>query len=174
MIFAIQISNPIYSNSVDNHYDMIGELLEDVFFLNTEQCIMYWNHICIPLSYKYDISIILDDIIFMIEELSKATDGHLEIDWPSNTFSAKWRISWVNENIKIISEWYCIVGNIENELNKVNNINIKKSKFLAEWKKLIEKIIEVTNETNYPDKDNILFDLYRVNGLIDQYGVLYD
>lgn len=173
MIFSIQISNPVYSAIAENNYQGISELLEDIFPLNTELCIMSWNHICVPLSYKYDISIILDDIIFIIDEISKTTNGYLEIDWPSNTFSANWSISWKNEEIKIITKWHSIVGNIENVLNRVNEISIKKLDFLAEWKKLIEKVIEVTNGTNYPDKDNILTDLHRVNGLIHQYGVFY-
>ncbi|AWM79933.1 hypothetical protein DKL61_05930 [Gammaproteobacteria bacterium ESL0073] len=129
MIFSIQVSNPTYSTITNNDYDSIGDLLEDIFPLNTEQCIMFWNHVCIPLSYKYDISIILDDIIFIINEVSNNTNGYLEIDWPSNTFSAKWYISWDSVDLKINTKWYNIVGNIESILNNVNELAIKKIAF---------------------------------------------
>ena len=55
MNFYIQASNPraLKPSFIEEN---LSAAIESVFPMNTENAILFWNHIAIPLSYKYDIS----------------------------------------------------------------------------------------------------------------------
>lgn len=148
MEFAIQVNNPRYFYNVDEESLSINEILQDMFLSDTEYCILWWNHICIPLSYKYDVSVIFDDIVYMFKEVLNHKSGSLKIDWPSNTFRTDWNLSWNDRGEVMISTiWSDVLGgrSITNDLNSENTLKIKKIDFLCEWKMLILKIIDVVS-----------------------------
>lgn len=60
MDFFIQVSKPICLNKFDKKDKTLSDAMETIFPLLTEKAIIMWNHIPILLSYKYDISFMLD------------------------------------------------------------------------------------------------------------------
>jgi hypothetical protein len=172
MEFAIQVGNPRYFKHVEEDSTELNEILQDLFPFPTEFCFLIWNHVYIPLDYKYDISIILDDIVHLFREILENESGELYIAWPSNTFRTEWTMAWDAVDITITTAWWCVIGHcLEDVLNKVNVLKINKVDFLREWKMLLMKIVEVVSgcERDVPEIHEIKELLERVEGK----GVLY-
>jgi hypothetical protein len=173
MEFAIQVNNPKYFSCKDENSSTINEILQDIFPLCTESCILYWNHVCVPIGYKYDISVIFDDIVCMVEEILNNETGDLCIHWPSSTFRTDWMLLWDASTIAIESTWEGVMGGrlVENMLNSVGKLKIGKLEFLREWKMLIIKIVEILSEcgTSVPGIKETSELIERIDGK----GILY-
>lgn len=76
-MFYIQACNPINNRTVDENDSKLMEAIETIFPMRTEAAIMVWNYVSIPLSYKYDISYMINDIIIVIQELVMKQEGIL-------------------------------------------------------------------------------------------------
>lgn len=143
-MFKIQLSNPEILKVTFNEFVSIEDVLESIFPLDTEYAFIMWNHISIPLSYKYDISLMILDFARIIQYIHKYDELNLTIHWASNTFASIWYLVKYKEYIKINSSWFSVVGGLEELLNKHNEITIKPTDLQAEINKLqifVEKAI---------------------------------
>lgn len=173
MNFYIQASNPRVSG-IDNAEDCsLGEAVETVFPLNTESAILVWHHLYIALSYKYDVSVIIDDVISMLVVLMRPGPGHHEVQWASNTFLARWTLDWDEEGqLAVDAEWSSVVGVPECAVQKAGGICIPKEQFVAEWKDLLGTILialadyEETRVSGLPE-------LRQLHDQIPHRGILY-
>ena len=158
MKFCIQTSNPKWEiNKYDANNTCLSEAIEDAFILNTENAFICWNHIYISLSYKYDISYMIDDVLKMISKIQENNHGELTICWLPDTFRCDWKIEWKSGEIYIISHWESIVVQFTNE-----------------WKKLLEIIIDVLQHNGYSENNlKGMKELIRVYNKIDDVGVIY-
>lgn len=136
-MFKIQISNPKVEDTKSEIYFEFSDFIQDIFLDDNEELIMNWNRIRIPLSYKYDISIILLDFLHLISTINSANKGNVKIYFGSNSFSAVWICEWDDNNIKIISNWNEVSGFVTNLLNDKNELIINKLEFLNEIYKII-------------------------------------
>ncbi len=173
MTFRIQVNNPRISGKKNSEDETLDECVETCFLLNTEMAIIEWLGVYIPLSYKYSISTILNDILIMLQTLLNKKNGALDITWPSSDFNARWIISWKNDNLTIIAKWNSVIGNTEDMLNKLDAVNINKSEFLYEWKKLLEIVINGLFKCGYDESQiNDISLLKSIYSEIDGFGTL--
>ena len=121
--------------------------------METEDAIIVWNHIYIPLSYKYDLSIMIDDILPMCLSLLERDEGNQEICWASNSFNAVWKLSWFSGKLNVSAEWNSIVGDIDSVATNCNVLNITVDQFLGEWKGLLVKLLEAIKSSRITLKD---------------------
>lgn len=133
----IQISNPILIQMTDEEVTNLEDAIESIFPLDTEYLILIWNNIFIPLSYKYDISIMVLDFIKIFHFLKDDQIDKLEIHWASNTFASIWRMEKINSYVTIKSEWRTVNGGVEDKLNQLSENIIALTDFKAEVKKLL-------------------------------------
>lgn len=175
MNFFIQVSNPKYLHKIyDEDIESISDAVEDSFPLNTEDAFLVWNHIYVPLSYKYDISYMMEDIVKMLKGVLENEDGSLKICWLPDTFRCDWKIEWKAGEISILSHWNCTVGNLEELLNNNNSIKMPVEQFINEWKKLLELIVGVLKQNGYSEVNlDGLDELISVYEKINDVGVLY-
>ncbi|XYH95615.1 hypothetical protein ACMHYB_48745 [Sorangium sp. So ce1128] len=129
----------------------------------------------IPLSYKYDVGTILQDVLRMVGELLAADSGEWQVDWPSNTFCARWHFRWAGERLVVTSsEWRSVVGDTEELLRGRSVLEIGKSEFVFEWKALLERARDALVGAGYTfDTLPELERLVEVVRSIAGYGVLY-
>ncbi len=174
MIFCIQAAQPRLTYQYDSEDETIGEAIETVFPLLTESAILVWKNVYIPLNYKYDLSVMCEDILKMISRLTNEKEGELRIDWPSNTFSAIWNLLWTADSLEIRSRWQSVVGGTEGLLAQQEVITITKSEFIAEWKQPLKNIRFALKESGYTVKNLPGFlRLKRIVEGIDREGILY-
>lgn len=165
MSFYIQLSNPrINAMNVKNEVG-ITEVIEDLFPLGTEGLIICWSGVRFSLSYKYDIPVIFDDIIRMVENISSSQNGMINVFWPSNTFSSDWCISWKSESIQCNTVWESVGGGVESVLNSVSSLECGRNYFIGEWiavlrmikKKLVNSGVDL----------NLIIGIKELNELLD-------
>ncbi len=135
---------------------------------------MVWNHIHVPLSYKYDISVMLEDILLMLDTLLSESIGSFYVFWPSNTFAAEWQMSWTQDALVVTSVWKSVVGGTVDLLNRSGTLETSKSAFLAEWKMLLRTLIknlELTGHASHLEKE--VEKMRSIERRIECVGVLY-
>lgn len=164
MYFCIQVGDPSFSNEKNEEDRSLADAIESAFILNTENSIMIWNHICIPLSYKYDVSYMIDDLLKLLSLLQEQDSGKIKIEWLPDTFRCDWDISWTSQNIKIMVDWQHIVGNLEEMLIKVPTLVVSKEEFMSEWKRLLYKILQALTNSKYN-----VDEIHNMRKLIDVY-----
>ena len=172
--FCIQASNPKIQCIADCNDKTLADAIESMFSLNTENAILTWNYISIPLSYKYDISYMMEDILVLLNALQSRKNGELTIHWLPDTFRCDWTARWTIKELSIWSQWERTVGNLEILLNGSPSISLNKDDFIKEWKSILGIIINGFRKTGY--------DAEKIRGmkrLIEQYesidgnGILY-
>jgi hypothetical protein len=149
MDFYIQASNPVFTKEFVSEDESLSDAIESSFPMLTESVILMWNHIAIPLSYKYDISYMIDDILVLLNSLSTKQNGELVIHWLPDTFRSDWEVQWDKQVLKVYSRWECTVGHLENILNINPEISMKTDDFIYEWKKVLGIIIEGLKTCGY-------------------------
>lgn len=173
-MFYIQTGNPSITKIYNSEDSKLFEAMESVFPLTTESAILAWNNICIPLSYKYDLSYMIDDILSILTLIQSQNQGKQVIHWLPDTFRCDWSIEWSNEKIKIESFWECTTGHLESVLNMYNTVSLLTIEFLNEWKGILKNIIDALDSCGY--KDNQIHNLKRLREIyksIEGSGYLY-
>lgn len=172
--FYIQASNPKVQCEINYSDETLADATESIFLLNTENAILMWNYICIPLSYKYDISYMLDDIMILLNELKNKKSGVITINWLPDTFRCNWTIRWHDKTLDIQAQWENTVGNLENLLNRCPNITLPKNDFIHEWKSVLGTVIKNLKDCGY-NANNIkgMKQLIEIHRDIKGKGVLY-
>jgi hypothetical protein len=130
----------------------IGYIIESSFTIE-EDVYINWNGFRIPLSVKYDISEIWNDIIFMIETIKKGQKKEFTIHFPSSGFFAAWDFMVIDDLLTIKAYWTEIRLSREElyNLRKVDiPIIIDKKSFLEEWNKILIPIRDfiITNNSS--------------------------
>lgn len=167
--FWIQASAP-QSTGVFNADDCsLEEAIETAFPLATERAVMAWHYSPVLLSYKYDVSCIMLDILEMLHALS-AHKGDYEVYWPSNTFSAHWVVSWTHDDLHVSAQWNEVVGADIRRLRDTPDLVIRKQLFVCEWKELL---LRALRNCGYDENLAGFRDLEQVCAMLPETGQLY-
>ena len=174
MTFYIQASNPKFIKGINYENERLSDAVESIFPLNTENAILIWNYISVPLSYKYDISYMLDDIIDLLGVLQSQNCGKKTIHWLPDTFRCDWEVCWNDGTIEIQAHWECTVGHLEKILNEHGTISLSVKDFESEWKEIFYVVIKGLKSCGY-DKKTMggMEDLLKQYERIRNSGILY-
>jgi hypothetical protein len=161
-MIKIQISNPRLLGIKDDNDSNIEDAIETIFPSNTEYAFLIWNNIFIPLSYKYDISKMINDFIFL-EKFIDSNEEEINIYWASNTFSSIWKLQKKQNMIKIQSKWNCVLGSLIDLLNTKSEIVVDSKQLNMELYKMLKFIKLSLDKCNYNNK---LIDYFELENLV--------
>lgn len=147
--FVIQSSNPRIELTWEAEDNSLSDAIQSVFPLRTERMVLTWNGIYIPLSYKYDVSFMVDDVVDLAMAMLTHSTGSKEIHWPSNTFAAVWDVRWEAGYVSVIGEWTRVVGGTEALLAASGAIRVPVAEFLGEWKRPLELVADALHRAGY-------------------------
>lgn len=174
MFFCIQASNPRFQAIMNPNDECLAEAIESTFPLFTENAILVWNHISVPLSYKYDISYMINDILTLMNMMQKVNIGEWTIHWLPDSFRSDWFIKWNRDDVQIVSQWESTVGHLENILNQKNSVKLSKDYFFSEWKEVFGVVIRGLIHCGYnKSKVKGMRDLLEQYEKIKEPGVYY-
>lgn len=174
MNFYIQTSTPHILSQANVEDNTLSDAIESIFPMYTEELIMFWNHIGIPLSYKYDVSYMIDDILMILQHIQTKKSGELIIHWLPDTFRTDWKIEWQEEIISIYANWENLKGDLQEILINSPQIEIQKNDFMCEWKMLLKLLISALKQNGYDLLINKQYDMLVKRFInIKEYGVLY-
>jgi hypothetical protein len=172
--FIIQSSNPRANSSHDPDDASLSDAIKTVFPMDTERMLMVWNGIYVPLGYKYDVSLMVDDILDLCCDMCAAAEGHRRICWPSSSFAAVWDVKWSFGVATIEAQWHRVVGGTESMLAARPCISIPHKEFLAEWKRPLKLVDDALRGAGYTQKQiprlSVLDDIKTT---LPGYGQLY-
>ncbi|MGW3562349.1 hypothetical protein ACWDSL_00320 [Streptomyces sp. NPDC000941] len=138
MSFYIQSGCPevLKVETADDMADAVGQL----YPLETEHAVLVWNWIPVLLEYRYDIPVLLDDLVPLLEEIQRAEFSETRVYWGSDTFSTEWQIRREGELLRIDSRWMAVSGSYESLLNDRSQLTVEIRSFVAEWLKVLRRI----------------------------------
>ncbi len=172
--FVIQASNPSALRVHDPDDEGLSDAIQTVFPLDTERAILAWNRICVPWSYKYDVSLLADDILDLLEIMLDDDAGDRVVEWPSNTFAATWSVVWDAERTTVHAKWSCVTGGLEALLGSRDSVTIPKREFLSEWKSLLGVVERALDRAGYTEEElHGLGRIRRVLARLPGHGMLY-
>jgi hypothetical protein len=172
--FVIQASNPRALRACDSGDQSLSDAIQTIFPLDTEWAFLAWNQVFVPLGYKYDVSMMVEDIILLLEQMLSDEQGARTIHWPSNTFSAVWDVAWKDDAMTVSAKWDCVVGGVEPLLSSRPSVSVPKAEFLAEWKSLLATTERAISSAGYTgDQIPDLIRLRNVIGKLPGHGALY-
>jgi len=165
--FIIQSSNPRSTGEFNPEDSTLQDAMETVFPMMAERAIISWNNTYIPVCYKYDLGVMIDDILYMLNCIRSADSGQVAIAWPSDTFRSDWEISWDENMISIFAKWETMLGHVESLLNESNSLTVSKMAYQSEWKKLLEVVINSLMQCGYSIEK-----LYDMKKLVVEYDAI--
>jgi hypothetical protein len=130
----------------------LGEALESCFPCLLDGARLHWNGVPVPLSYKYDLSIIVHDVVDLVQWLRTGTQGSLSICWPSNTFRTDWQLAVAGGRVQITAYWESVSaqdGPLEDALNAAPVVEADQAAFMALWAALLRLAHQRLIETGY-------------------------
>lgn len=140
----------------------LAEAIQLSFPLDTADAVLQWNEVSIPISYKYDLSVIFEDVL---EILESCLDGKTtEICFGSDTFNSDWAVKPQDGMVSISTYWHSVVGDTESDLNKNSDLVVPKMYFLLQWSRLVEMALSGVRQTDLNLQDPQL--LYEAEALL--------
>jgi hypothetical protein len=173
--FVIQSSNPRAESTWEAEDASLSDAIQSVFPLGTERLVLAWNGIYVPLGYKYDVSLMVDDVVDLATEILAESTGSKEIHWPSNTFAAVWDVRWDAGYVTVSGKWTRVLGGTEALLTASGSIRVPIAEFLGEWKRPLELVADALRRAGYGEEQiprlAVLDDVVR---RLPQTGQLYE
>lgn len=142
-MFEIILNRPHIENEKSlTEYESTGELIDNIFPLSEDCLFISWNQIYVPLSYKYDLSIIFDDFVHIYKFLG-SQETTLQMTFPSNTFDVIWDLQKNGNDVIISSIWSTVLSHNEKWLNENSSLTISINLFKIEMSKLLKFIYDL-------------------------------
>ena len=141
MQFQILARHPIVIRPLDYEVEDLSEAIESIFPMDTKDALLVWNGEYIPINYKYDLSVLIDDLLPLLTEILNEDSGSYKVEWASDTFNADWTLDWAENRITIMAQWHDVLADIENLRNN-SHIAMGLVLFLQGWKGLLGKVID--------------------------------
>lgn len=150
--FKINTCSPKNNSCFDSEDTKLSEAIYTIFPLDTEDAILSWGDEDISLSYRYDISAIIEDIIQMVFTLKNNNEGKWYVDWSSNTFAVNWTLEWRDNSLEIDAIWR-EEFNATDYLKSHSTLRLEKEEFLGEWKKITDILLYNIKDCGYTHRD---------------------
>jgi hypothetical protein len=134
----------------------LGEALESCFPCMMDGARLGWNGVSVPLSYKYDLSIIVHDVVALVQQLRTCPTGSFFINWPSNTFQGSWRVTTAGGRVQVTASWDSVSaqdGPLEDALNAAPVVETVQVDLMDQWVGLLRLANQTLLDTGYrPDE----------------------
>ncbi|WP_143177373.1 hypothetical protein [Cystobacter ferrugineus] len=147
-MFSLRAGTPACLTVHDAEDSTISDAMQTVFPLETCST-LDWGGIEISLSYKYDLSMMADDIAQMIVALQASPSGTFQVDWPSSGFPYHWTLKWDPSIVEIHAIARPEPG--AEDLTGRESVQTRKSSFVAGWQEVLRTIVSCLEASGYKD-----------------------
>ncbi|MCU0435831.1 MAG: hypothetical protein MUC87_20395, partial [Bacteroidia bacterium] len=152
----------------------MGQAIHHIFPMTTEMAFIFWNGYFIPINYKYDISVCIDDIISCLEKILNPQSQKLTLTFGSDTFNGYWDIEIIGQQLQISAHWDSIRG-LEKYVNNQIPVKLNTNDFVAEWCGILTVIDNalVQNRISLIKEQYLVDRMRKIVALNNNKGVLY-
>jgi hypothetical protein len=145
LLFSIQPSAPIVQPAHDAAD--LAAAIAAIYPMDTEDAILNWNRVPVRIGYRYDLSVLIDDLLPLLAAVSEQPAGEYRVEWGSDTFAARWDLGWSGDELGITSEWHSISGDYQELLNDRRTVALRRAEFLGEWCGLLAKVLSAVERS---------------------------
>jgi hypothetical protein len=145
-VFALQLGVPAFVAARDESDSTLSDAVQTVFSLD-ESAFLKWNGLTLPLSYKYDISVMLEDIVEMVLAVRKTESGLFQVDWPSSGFPVHWTIKWAASEVEVHAQPRNEPGAVD--LVGREQVRVDRGSFLGAWQALLRTVLSCLEGAGY-------------------------
>lgn len=171
--FVIQASEPRVLPS-HGPTGTLAEALSLIFPDRTEEAYLIWNWIPVRINYKYDLSVMIDDVPDLLGKLLRETVGSHRVYWGSNSFLAEWKLAWSGGSLSVEADWKSVAGDYADLLNSRSRLEIGHQEFVWEWKALLNRVIKSVEASGIEIVNQSQLRIIReIEAKIPQFGRLY-
>lgn len=139
--FQIEVGNPAVNVGASGPASDISEAIEMIYPMETPDARLGWGGQWVNINYKYDASVIIPDVIVLLERCAAGDDRRMRVCFGSNTFRVDWEVNFRGDLVLVASLWECVSCASVALLNAVGEMAIGRKRFVGEWLKLLERII---------------------------------
>lgn len=153
---------PVSTGYFDPEDETLGEMIETIFPLDTDDLVLDWSGIQFELNYKYDISMMLEDILPLLQELRSTPNGNMMINWASSGFPYRWKVEWEQPDLEI----HVLSYDSTDKMFKTQDlVRDSISHFIDEWITILEVVHSASCRAGYDvskfPKGDILLSLLK-------------
>jgi len=145
-VFALTSGVPALVAARDESDTTLSDAVQTIFPLD-ERAFLEWNGLTLPLNYKYDISLMLEDIVDMVLAIRNTAAGQLQVDWPSSGFPFHWTIKWNASEIEVHAQPRHEPGAVD--LKGREWIRVDRGSFLEAWQALLRAVLSCLEAVGY-------------------------
>lgn len=145
-MFALQLGVPALVAVHDESDSTLSDAVQTVFPLD-ERVFLKWNGLTFSLSYKYDISLMLEDLVEMVLAVGKTGSGMFQVDWPSSGFPFHWTVRWNVSEVEIHAQPRHEPGAID--LSGHERVRVDRRAFLGAWQALLGTVLSCLEGAGY-------------------------
>ena len=136
-VFCVDSGSPDVLASSSYSAEDFADAIQHVFPMETSNALLVWQGVNIPLNYKYDVSVIVEDVVGMLEVLLPCDSGVFQFWFGSDTFGASFLMRVNGDILSIRAVWDSVSGANEAVLNDASDLVVSKSLFISNWLKII-------------------------------------
>ncbi len=144
--FDIDPGKPVGIKETMGSASDVADAIELCFPLQADDAELIWGTERVPINYKYDVSVIYEDIVELLQECMK--NKRVEVYFGSNTFSGSLSVTPFDDEFELEGRWDSVSGNKEKQLNQISVLKTKKSRFLRSWSGILENVLEAVGNSN--------------------------
>jgi hypothetical protein len=173
-MFYIQHSCPSIIKSTKNQFAELNEAIQHVFPMDTEMAFLFWNGHYIAMSYKYDISVCIDDIILCLDKINSGKSEKIFLTFGSDTFNAIWEINCNNGSLYITAQWDYVRG-LEKYIDNKTTIKTTSQDFTSEWIGILQIIDQalIKNNITLSDEQHLIVKMREIIASNNVKGEIY-
>ncbi|MFD7628296.1 hypothetical protein ACFV7Q_20025 [Streptomyces sp. NPDC059851] len=119
----------------------LADAVAEMYSSESEDAVLVWNQVPVRLTYRYNIAVMLDDLVPLLEEVRRPEFSGAEVFWGSDTFSAEWKLTREGGDLRIRARWHSTLGNHESLLAERGDVVVGAEDFVGEWSKVLWRIV---------------------------------
>jgi hypothetical protein len=165
-VFYINPGRPTVEKPATAAAADFAEAIEVAFPMQTEDAVLHWYNAKISVGYKYDLSVIVEDIVDMLEFVTSAVQGTIDVAFPSDTFSSTWKLECSAPGMVAHVAWESLSRNERAAaVAQPRSVSLSRQDFSAQWLKLLEVAVRAVRESGVEIADRSL--LRRASALLE-------
>lgn len=145
-MFELRAGTPACLGVHDESDSTLSDALQTIFSID-DHATMAWHRLEFRLGYKYDISMMIDDIITMVLAVRQNDAGLFEVDWPSSGFPYLWSIEWSATDVEVVARARDEPG--AKELAGCELVRVERASFVRAWQSLLDIVLSCLVSSGY-------------------------
>jgi hypothetical protein len=145
-MFSIEIRDTPTLAAVEESDRTLGEALQSIYSIGDDAYLTI-DSTQFRIGLKYDLGLMIDDLVPLVRSVQEKPAGHFRIDWASSSFPFEWSLDWTSEVVDLRSRRRAEGGSGPTEFRA----RIPRADFLAQWGLLLRSVLSALTRAGYSE-----------------------